>query len=113
MPIIFFLALTSDESSLDVDESRINLLKFPYSYRAELTVASDTHTTSVEMFNVVYTLINAHSRIKNGYFKIDENGAWQEGSNGFGLPIADSMWLYARKMCVFAGFDENAGQPVP
>jgi len=106
----------------DEQGGEIRLLKLPYPYRAALTVCSDTHATPVPTFEAVHTLINTRQVIERGsdawsrLFQdraIDEREAWSQGIQGFGLPIADTMWLYSPQIGVFETFDESQGQPVP
>lgn len=102
--------------------SDVKLLKFPYPYSAAVTVAADTHRTSVELFEGVHTLINTRSRIpRNSELwkklfndpEIDKREAWREGIDGFGLPIADTFWLYDNSIGAFERFDLNTKKPVP
>ena len=79
-------------------------------------MASDTHSTSVELFEGVHTLINTESRIsRNSKLwtmlfsdpEIDKRESWREGIDGFGLPFGDTIFLYQESLGVFEGFDYN------
>jgi hypothetical protein len=98
------------------------LLKHPHPYRASLTVCSDTHFTPIETFEAVHTLINTTEFIPRGSdawgrLFLDSEMAgreeWRDGIRGFGLPIADTLWLYSPGIGVFERYDEAAGRPVP
>jgi len=100
----------------------IELLRFPYPYRAALTVCSDTHETSPERFEAVHRLVNTTEWIRPGspawdlLFsdpEIARNPEWADGVQGFGLPIGDSIWLYGPSIGVFERFDAASGRPVP
>ena len=106
------------DSSLTSD---VELLRFPYPYQAAVTVCSDLHDASVEHFEAVHTLVNSTSFIRKSSRQwkflfqgsdVDSNEAWPDGIYGFGLPIADSVMLYASNG-VFESFDEKTGHPVP
>jgi hypothetical protein len=99
----------------------VELLKLPYPHDAAVTVSSDTHDCPVETFEAVHKLINTTARITRGSDdwrrifgenRLDSRSEWRDGINGFDLPIADTMWLYNSSIAVFAGFDENTGQPI-
>jgi len=98
------------------------LLKFPYPYRAAVTVCSDIDSATVEKFQAVHELVNTTRRIFRGspswsvLFtdpEIVNRESWREGIDGFGLPIADSCWLYQDDIGIFERYDEAAGRPVP
>lgn len=100
----------------------VELLRFPHPYRAAVTVCSDTHTTTPEMFEAVHKLVNSRDRIAKGSPEWDllfsdpairQGAKWAAGVQGFDLPLADSIWLYDPTIGVFAGFDEAAGRPIP
>lgn len=119
---ILFVLGTSTVHAERAESSGVTLRSFPRGYRAALTVASDTHATTVERFEAVHTLINTRQRIARGsrLWKIlfgdpgiDRQAPWKDSLQGFGLPIADSLWLYDPTIGVFAGFDSVAQRPVP
>jgi hypothetical protein len=96
------------------------LLKFPHPYRAALTVCSDTHATPVETFEAVHRLVNTRELIAKGsddwvrlFSDPEIEGRWPKGIEGFGLPIADTFWLYDHRIGVFEGFDAESGRPLP
>jgi len=120
--IVAVAAQAFAEDHVKTAGSDIRLLKYPYPYRAALTVCSDTHGVPVEQFEAVHALINSRERIKRGseawqYLfgdpEIDKRADWRDGIDGFGLPFGDTMWLYDPNIGVFAGFDEKTAQPVP
>lgn len=99
----------------------VQLLKMPYPFRAALTVCSDTHATPVETFEAVHRLVNIEERIRRGssdferLFKdpeILEGQKWKEGITGFGLPFADTFWLYDSSIGVFAGLSQDWQAPL-
>lgn len=105
----------------DMNDNDVHLLKFPYPYKAALTVCSDTHATPVETFEAVHRLINSRERIERGSnvwqrlfsdAEIGTRDTWKDGMQGFGLPIADTMFLYDPHIGVFASFNEKTGEPV-
>ena len=113
---------SASDGTTPEDHAEVRLCKHPYPYRASVTVCSDTHTTPVETFEAVHKLVNTHDRIEPGSDawrrlfddpEIDAREAWRDGIDGFGLPIADTLWLYNRSIGVFAGFDERTGRPIP
>jgi hypothetical protein len=119
---ILLIIGTSAVAAERSEPSRVILKSFPRGYRAALTVASDTHATTVERFEAVHTLINTRQRIARGSLlwqtlfsdpAIDRQATWTDGIEGFGLPIADSLWLYDPAIGVFAGFDGAGRRPVP
>ncbi len=96
------------------------LLKFPHPYRAALTVCSDTHATPVETFEAVHRLVNTREVIEKGsedwgrlFADPEVEARWPKGIEGFGLPIADTFWLYDHRIGVFESFDTESGRPVP
>jgi hypothetical protein len=96
------------------------LLKLPHPYRAALTVCSDTHATPVETFEAVHRLVNTRYRIEPGsddwgrlFSDPEIETRWPQGIEGFGLPIADTFWLYDHRIGVFEAFDAERGCPVP
>jgi len=114
--------ISASSMAAPVHSDQVVLLKFPYPYRAALTVASDTHVTSVETFTAVHTLINSRDRIPRGsrFWQllfadpaIEARPEWQGGISGFGLPIADSCWFYHPVTGVYLSFDDRTGAPVP
>ena len=111
----------SESESATRSQSYVRLLRLPYPYTVAVTVASDTHYTSVEGFEGVHKLVNSHSRIQRGSKtwkllfgdpEIEKRDAWRNGIDGFGLPIADSCWLYDPRIGVFAGYDEETEKPI-
>ena len=105
--------------SRGVSEAR--MLDFPYPFRAALTVASDTHAGGAAIFEAVHTLINTEDLIRPAspqwtlLFRdprIGRRPAWRDGIRGFGLPIADSFWLYDPSLGVFDSFDAGRNEPV-
>jgi hypothetical protein len=96
------------------------LLKFPYPYRAAVTVCSDTHATAPERFEAVHRLVNTRETVLPGselwktlFYDPEIERLWPGGIEGFGLPIADSFWLYDHRVGVFEKFDRETGRPVP
>jgi hypothetical protein len=125
MILVFICILNSNsgrcEDFADGKETNVRLLKYPYPYSAALTIASDTHQRklAVENLEAVHKLINSHTKIKKGSKswrllfddpEIKNHEDWREGINGFGLPIADSMFLYQGKIGLFASYDEEKGE---
>jgi hypothetical protein len=104
-------------------ETKVKLLKYPYPYSAALTIASDTHQVNlaVENFEAIHVLINTEAKILRGSknwnllfddHEISKNADWHNGVHGFGLPIADSMYLFQRKIGLYKSYDEEKGKPV-
>ncbi len=100
--------------------AEVVLLDHPHPYRAALTVASDTHATPPERFEAVHALVNGTDRIARGSRawgllfedpEIDREPAWAEGVAGFGLPIADNLYLYHPEIGIFADFDPETRTP--
>ena len=96
------------------------LLKFPYPYKAAVTVCSDTHAMPLESFEAVHRLVNTRETILPGtddwtrlFLDPEIPRLWPDGVPGFALPIADTFWLYDHRIGVFERFDEESGQPVP
>lgn len=111
--------LTSEAGSAGTET--IHLLKFPYPYRAAVSVNSDIDGATVEKFNAVHELVNTTNRIapQSDHWNIlfDKNVQdrllSQDGILGFGLPLADSMWLYDDGIGLYKSYDYSAGRPVP
>lgn len=108
--------------SPQVDNTEVQLRKYPYPYRTAFTIASDTHNPSVETFTAGHKLINTKEYISKdseiwGLLfvdpEIEKREAWRSGIQGFGFPMADSMYLYNSSISVFKTFDEKSGVPVP
>ncbi len=100
----------------------VRLAKFPHPYQAAVTVASDIDAASVEKFEAVHTLVNTEAVIRPGspmwaiLFADPQIGSrplWKNGVTGYGLPIADSFYLYGEEFGVFARYDAQRHAPVP
>ena len=111
----------SEAESATQPQSGVRLLRLPFPYTAAVTVCSDTHQSSVELFEGVHKLVNSSSRIQRGSKtwkllfsdpEIEKRDAWRDGIDGFGLPIADSCWLYDPVIGVFSGYDEETEKPI-
>lgn len=122
MLIFFSLAHSFGIESSKPNRTNISLLKFPYPYCAALTISSDTHNTPVETFEAVHLLINTDKHIIKDSDpwqrlftdpNIEKCEAWHDGIKGFGLPIADSMFLYNSGIAVFDSYDEKNDKLVP
>jgi hypothetical protein len=70
----------------------------------------------------VHTLVNGRGHVARGSEawrrlfadpEIERREEWREGVPGFGLPVADTLWLYGPGIGAFARFDAGAGRPVP
>lgn len=117
------LAVRASESEVEPPrQSEVRLLRMPFPYEAAATVCSDTHSASVEVFEAVHKLVNSRSRIEHGSEtwkllfddpEIERRDQWRDGIDGFGLPIADSCFLYSPANGIFASFDAENGAPVP
>ncbi|HXU12314.1 MAG TPA: hypothetical protein VN898_10150 [Candidatus Binatia bacterium] len=116
------LAFCASAGAGSREEDEVTLLKFPYPYQAAVTVASDTHSSSIQTFEAVHRLVRSRQRIERGSEAwrllfadpaIDRLPKWNGGIEGFGLPIADSCWLYHPVTGVFAGYDELEKKAVP
>jgi hypothetical protein len=104
------------------DPAPVELLRFPFPYQAAVTVCSDADQATVEVFEGVHTLVNTTSWIPRDpqtwdlLFadpEIDARPEWQQGIAGFGLPIADSIFLYQHGIGLYSRFDEQGDRPVP
>jgi hypothetical protein len=122
MLIFFSVAHSFGIESSKTNNANITLLKFPYPYCAALTISSDTHNTPVETFEAVHLLINTDKHVTKDsdtwqhLFSdpdIEKCEAWHDGIKGFGLPIADSMFLYNSGIAVFNSYDEKNDKLVP
>ncbi len=115
------VACASESKAGPPRQSAVRLLRIPFPYEAAVTVCSDTHGTPVEVFEAVHKLVNSRSRIQRGSKtwqllfddpQIENHDQWRDGIDGFGLPIADSCWLYHQEIGIFASFDAENGIPV-
>lgn len=99
----------------------VRLLKYPFPYQGAVTINSDIDDATVEKFDAVHTLVNGTSRIvpasepwhllfSDG---VKERLAKEGGITGFGLPLADSFWLYNERIGVYKGFDYKRHRPIP
>ena len=125
---VFFLSLSIGLSlrSRCADEAAtgdgVRLLKYPFPYEAAATVNSDIDGATVEKFNAVHALVNGTNRISSDSQTLElllSEGVGQGlsvqggGIAGFGLPLADSFWLYGAGIGVYERFDYARGVPVP
>lgn len=100
--------------------NEVRLLKYPFPYQGAVTINSDIDGATVEKFNAVHTLVNGTGRFMPGSEPWDllfsdgvkERLAKQGGITGFGLPLADSFWLYNERVGVYKGFDYKRGHPI-
>ena len=72
-----------------------DVLKFPYPYKAMLTICSDIDGTKLESFERYHTLLNTRGRVYDKY-------------DGVGLDVADTFWVYSgrsskKSMAMFGG----------
>jgi hypothetical protein len=100
----------------------VKLLKFPYPYRCAVTIASDTHQTSVLCFEALHRLIDTDYRIESGSAEwgllfsdpaIGQREEWRNGVDGFELPISDTFWLYDPVIGVYDRFDTKLQKAIP
>ncbi len=113
--------MTSLASSA-ASETQVELLAHPYPYRAALTINADTHSVPVDHFERVHRLINGTDVIPrdsdtwSALFAdpaIAADPRWEAGVRGFGLPIADSFYLFDAQLGPFTGIDPVNGRRVP
>ena len=104
------------------------LLRFPYPFKAAVTIASDSHPSepfngisSFERFEAIHTLINTRTTIIPGsqtwklLFSdpaITAQPQWSDGITGFGLPVADSIYLIDKHFGIFESFIDDESKLV-
>jgi hypothetical protein len=100
----------------------VRLLKYPFPYEAAVTINSDIDGATVEKFNAVHALVNETNPIplRSEAMELLLSEGVKKGLNaqsgeivGFGLPLADSFWLYESGIGVYERFDYTRGLPVP
>lgn len=119
--LILFACYAAASDTPSSDSGTIELLKFPFPYRAAVSVNSDIDGATVEKFNAVHELVNRTNLIAPGCKlwnilfddSISKTLLGKTGVAGFGLPLADSMWFYDADIGLYESYDYATGRPVP